>query len=90
MLLGISEQTLQKARGKQAHQRFEAGLGGGIPRLIVFHVPMVGVVGAVADAPPVIRHQDAAVRDVAHQVVQLLVAAEAAMATAPPGHTCPR
>jgi hypothetical protein len=53
---------------------------------------VVGVVGAVADAPAVVGHQDGAVHDVAHQVVQRLVVAEALVPAARTHHerTCQR
>jgi hypothetical protein len=37
-----------------------------VPALIILHVAVVAVVGAVADAPAVVWHQDAGVRDVAN------------------------
>lgn len=43
---------------------------------------VVGVVGAVGDAPAVVGDQDGGVGDVAHQVVQLAVVAEALVAAA--------
>lgn len=43
---------------------------------------VIGVVGSVTDSPPVVRHQDGCVRNVADEVIQLLVVREAAVATA--------
>ncbi len=43
---------------------------------------MVGMVGAVADSPAVVGHQDGAVHNVAHKVIQGPVVAEALVAAA--------
>ncbi len=60
-----------------AHHGVIELLGHRVPRLVILHVAVVGVVGAVTNPPAVVGHQNGAVHDVAHQVVQCLVAAEA-------------
>lgn len=74
---GLRHKSQIASRRAGAHHGVVELLGDWVPRLIVFHVAVVGVVGAVADAPAVVGHQDGAVHDVAHQVVQRLVVAEA-------------
>ena len=51
-----------------------------MPRLVILNVAVVGVVGAVADAPAVVGHQDGRVHDVADEVVQGAVVGEALVA----------
>ena len=64
------------------HHLLVDGLGHWVPRLVVLDVAVVGVVGAVADAPAVVGHQDGGVGDVAHQVVDVAVVGEALVAAA--------
>lgn len=73
-----------------AHHFIVPRLGGRVPRLIILHVAVICMVCPVADAPSVVWHQDAAVRDVSHDVIELLVAAEAAVATAGTQETNPQ
>lgn len=65
-----------------AHHGLVQLAGGGVPGLVILHVAVVGMVGAVADPPAVVGHQDGCVGDVADQVIQLLVVREAAVAAA--------
>jgi hypothetical protein len=65
-----------------AHQLLKHALGDWVPALIVLHVAVIAVVCAVADAPAVVRHQDAGVRDVANKVVQVPAVAEALVTAA--------
>ncbi len=43
---------------------------------------VVGMVGAVADTPAMVRHEDGAVHNVSHEVVQRPIVAEALVAAA--------
>ena len=52
------------------YHAIEELLGHRMPRLVVLHVAMVGMMRAVADAPSVVRHKDGRVHDVANEVVQ--------------------
>ena len=67
-----------------------------MPRLIILHMAMIVVVGSVTDPPTMIRYKNGGVCDVAHNIIDLLVAAEALMATADSSvypsklHTCAR
>ena len=51
-----------------------------VPRLVVLHVAVVGVVGAVGDAPRMVRHEDGRVHDVANRVIQRAAGAERSVA----------
>ena len=62
----------EAARAGEAVHLVKQRLAHGVPRLVVLHVAVVGVVGAVGDAPAVVGHQDRRVHDVAHKVVQAL------------------
>jgi len=56
------------------------GLCHRVPRLIVLHVAMVGVVSAVRDTPAMVRDEDGRVDDVANKVVERFVSTEALVA----------
>lgn len=70
------------ADGQLPHHLLVQVLGHRVPGLVVLDVAVVGVVGAVADAPAVVGHKDGGVRQVAHEVVQGLVVGEALVAAA--------
>lgn len=70
----------QPPRPRQAVHAVQQRLGHGVPRLIVLHVAVVGVVGAVRHAPPVVGHHDGGVDDVADKVVEGAVVGEGLVA----------
>ncbi len=53
-----------------------------VPRVIILHMPVIGMVRPVADPPTVVRGEDGRMDDVADEIVQALVIREALMATA--------
>lgn len=67
----------QFALRQPTHHLVIDGLGDWVPRLVVLHMAMVGVVCPMADPPAVVGHQDGAVHNVAHQVIDLAAIAEA-------------
>ncbi len=69
-----------------AHHLLVNALGDRVPRLVILYVAVVGVVRAVADSPAVVGHQNGRVHDVAHQVIQSAVVAEALVAAAEAHH----
>ena len=71
----------QTSQSRPEIHLLENRLRGRGPGLVILHVAVVGVVGAVGDAPSVVGHHDGGVDDVAHKVVQCLVGGEGLMAT---------
>lgn len=67
----------QFALRQPTHHLLIDGLGDWVPGLVVLHMAMVGVVCPMADPPAVVGHQDGAVHDVPHQVIDLAAVAEA-------------
>jgi hypothetical protein len=77
----IDENEARSSRAATDHAVIDL-LGDGVPRLIILHMAMVGVVRPVADPPAVVGHQNRRVGYVTHQVVERAVVAEALVSAA--------
>ena len=54
----------------RSYHAIEDALGHRVPRLIILHMAMVGMMSAVADAPSMVRNKDRRVDYVADEIIQ--------------------